>query len=293
MGNGGSKIWIISKFSSNNSSYTIKIDRRLFYEKYIYNEKNKKEKINKGGFLTKNIIGLMKYFLVFAIFIFISALLSLLIPNYSKEISNIFSMLFIIYSLIKYTRFIGVYSNRREIIILEKSIKKSNNSPLYEWIANDYGHNILMYKWLGGKQKKHVIDNLKNIKENILMDVGDNVYNYHLIKKYLDHQRKHNLLNIFWDKIIYTFMTVLLSVGLYINVDIFNWINNNLLSINTNNNMFGQFEMILRIFAVALMVIISFIFVYNEFTKEKRRLDLLTDIIDLIIFEKTKKMCKC
>src|SRR5690625_6573680 len=94
-------------------------------------KKNKKEKINKEGFLTKNIIGLMKYFLVFAIFIFISALLSLLIPNYSKEISNIFSMLFIIYSLIKYTRFIGVYSNRREIIILEKSIKKSNNSPLY------------------------------------------------------------------------------------------------------------------------------------------------------------------
>lgn len=240
--------------------------------------------------------GVTKCIMVFVLLLLISVVLSFIFPDKIKEISDIFAMLFVIYLLTIYFRLLPGFSNCREIKNLENKIEKNTyeNSKLtlYEWITNDHGHILAIYEWLRIDQDKCLIKNLTNIKNNIMLNVGDNVNDYHLLRKYLDYQRNNNLLNNLWKKILYAIIPLVLS-GLFINVDIFNWVNNNLFSVNNNADVFGTFEIIIRISAIVLFLLFSFLYIFGEFTKEKRRLDLLTEIIDLIILEKEILCCQC
>lgn len=238
--------------------------------------------LSKEGF--KNI--LRQLFYVFLLFCF-SILLMYWFRDYSESIAHIFTWILTIYILVVYFKFIPRFLNKREIISLEKRLHKVSNRSLYEWIAIDYIHDITIYNWLQDIEEKDIIKNLNTIKNRISTNVGDNINNYYLLKKYLEYHGKNNFMHSIW-KSIGPILTA--SIGsIILKVGLFDWLYNYILEDNLDYNFFEDIEFILGIMFLILSTLLIFYFIKSEFTKEKRRIDLLISIIEVIIEEKRTK----
>lgn len=107
------------------------------------------------------------------------------------------------------------------------------------------------------------------------------------MKKHLEYHSKHNFLNGIWK----TFGVVILGslTGTFAKLGILDQIYKVLAKGQQGSTVLKQIELIIQIGAMSLITLIAILFIKNELTVEKRRIDLLISVVDTIIKEKEAK----
>lgn len=238
-----------------------------------------KEKIV-GRVLIKKIF---KHLGITVAIIIITLILGILFPNNSESISGISSWILICYLMLGYFNIVFKLSEKREASSLKR---RSNNTrkDLYQWLANVSWDNVSIYELLKVEKQTDLISNLKKIKNVIRKQVGNNVYDYYLLKDYLEYHAKHNFLNTLRKTIGIVFLGALGTAFTKLRIidKIYQYIENG----RGDSGTLEQVEIIVQIGVMSLASIIVYLFIHNELTKEKRRIDLLKSIVDTIIKEK-------
>lgn len=225
-------------------------------------------------------------FYVILMFCF-SVLLTVWFPESSESIGSIFAWIISAYISVIYFRLLPDFLSRQEIRSLENRLKKENNISLYEWLGNLSVHDITLYSWLKAPQKGDIIINLRAVKEHISSNIGKEISDYYLIKKYLLYHGENNFMNSIWKSIV---PIILASFGgLLLKLGFLDRLYSYFTKTGGKSDFFEIIDNIIRIGVFALFFILILMFVRYEFTKEKRRIDLLTSIVDTIIEEKSEK----
>lgn len=235
-------------------------------------------------FIKENYVKFLKHLVLIVILFGISIYFILKFPKSTESIIGIFTWIIIVYIIMIYFYFAPIYMEKKEISSLESRLNKNSKRSLYEWLGNISFHDITIYKWLMEDEKKDIAVNLKNIKKGIISNVGDSISDYYLLKIYLEYHGKNNFLNSVWK----TGGTIFIGGlgGLLIKIGIVDQLYNAFTSEAIQTDVFRSTEIIVQIGVITLVLLIIVLFFRSEFTKEKRRIDLLSYIVDVIIKEK-------
>lgn len=237
--------------------------------------------------ITKRIKKALKFLGIIAIIIFFSVILGFIFPDNSKSIYGISSWIVICYIMLKYFDFAFRLSVEREISSLDLRANATKKN-LYQWLGNANWDDFSIYQWLKEEERADITSNLSAIKESIKTKVGNDIYDYYLLKNYLEYYGKHNFLNSVWK----TFGVVTFGglAGVFAKLGVLDEIYGMFKNSQKDSAILEQVELIIQAGVMLLITLITFIFVKNELTKEKRRIDLLTGIIDVIIKEEEEKV---
>lgn len=239
--------------------------------------------------ITDKIKKTLKHFGIIVTIIVISSILGMLLPNNRDSIYGIFSWILICYIMLGYFNIVFTLSDQKEISSLNR---KANNTKknLYQWLANVNWDEISIYQLLKEEEKNDITSNLKEIKKAIRIKVGNDIYDYYLLKNYLEYHGQHNFMNSVWK----TFGVVLFGglAGAFTKLGIIDQIYKLFAHEQKSSGALEQVEIIIQIGVMSLFTIIVFLFIKKELTKEKRRIDLLTSIVGTIIKEEEAKRKK-
>src|SRR5699024_1609727 len=125
-----------------------------------------------------------------ATLIALSSILGAIFQDNSESIYVIFSWIFVLYVMLNYFNIVFYLSNQRETSSLKRrrNIKKRN---LSQWLGEISYDDVSIHSWLESEESD-VVNNLKEIKRLIKEKVGDNIYDFYLLKSYLEYHSKNN-----------------------------------------------------------------------------------------------------
>ncbi|MGE8207829.1 hypothetical protein ACQKP0_25515 [Heyndrickxia sp. NPDC080065] len=230
--------------------------------------------------------GIVKF--LFGAFLIFSICIALIycFNKVSSTIVNIFSWFFTVYILLNYFKVADKYYERRREYRLEKEFNKNIDIKLYQWIGKSDLFEDSLYIWLRESAQKDISSNLKLIKKEIIKTVGESLYDYYLLKNYLEYYAKNNFLYKLW-KVI-TPSAIISAMGILIIKEVFNKFFRNVFfeSPKKSIKLGDQIELIVQGGALILIGVLVIIFIRSQLTKDKRILDLIIKVVDTIIKEK-------
>lgn len=236
---------------------------------------------------------IFKHIFYIGIIIVVSIILTLYYPENINPIVNMSGWIITGYIVILYLLFISNFNDKREIARLKNRLNKNTEKSLFEWLGNISFHDVTIYSWLKDESNNDIIDNLKKIKKKICEEVGDHPSDYLLLKTYLEYHGKNNFMNSVWKTVIVIFTGslggILLKFGI---IDSLNILVTNRVEETATIILPNTLEILEKIVRIGVWIIIFFgmaLYSKSEFTKEKRRIDLLINIVDIIIKEKKEK----
>lgn len=229
---------------------------------------------------------LVKEILFLIIGFFVCVGLALLFNPLSQIFLGIFLLISITWFTIKLL-LLGSWINH--ILDLQKLKKDQGNKSLllYQWLSKGDVDNKYFYEVFKGKEKNDLLANLREVKKILKIKIGHELSDYYLLKNYLEVHEKNNIL----DK----FSTILLSAAIGFCTAVLTKLGTTEYAINkVSNFIFGtgtyvSTETVSTILDICTYVLISLaliIYTMTEFTKEKRRIEMIKGIVDSIIIEK-------
>lgn len=233
--------------------------------------------------LKNTLISCCKVILVVILVFLIFLVLAILLPSYIDSLAGIFSWILSCFTIIVYLNFAQKFILKREIESIKKNMNKVPEINLFEWIGKEDSNEGSFYFWLDIPAEKDVYKNLSGIKNKIISKVGSNVYDYYLLKSFLDYHGKNNFFHGVW-RFINPIFFALLS-GVFIKLVAFDKVYL-YFSGSSSLNIARNIELIIQWGSLGLIIFVIVLFIRSIITKEKRRIDLLISIIDIIIMEK-------
>lgn len=230
----------------------------------------------------------LKKIFIFLIGFVFCIVLSVLFEGYSEVFISVFNLIFISYITMSFFSFAGREYDKREIKKLQKDTSSNTNKQLlYQFIGRSSVDHSFLFAVTKGKVKLDLLENLNEIKWKIKHKVGPNLNDYYLLKNYLIVYEKNNILDKFstlFIGLIIGILTGFLS-KLVTSEKVINSINGFIH--NTNTIAIPVTVSNILDFSVFIIVVTNmFIYILNEFTKEKRQIAVINAIIDSIIEEK-------
>ncbi|WP_397537857.1 hypothetical protein [Rummeliibacillus pycnus] len=222
--------------------------------------------------------------------LFLFLFFAILFPDLTKLLGNLYSIILMFYFLQWYFNISSKIINKKREKAFENEAAKNDNSKLYHWISKSELFEESFYEWLSKESCNSLTKNLKLLKSEIILSVGDNIFDYYIIKDYLVYYSKNNFLYKIWRLIVPVFTGVLGSLLLKI-LTVDKLLNYILQKQNqTQMNLPDKSIMILDISSTVTFGICIIIFIRSELTKNKRIIDLLINIVNIIIKEKEGKL---
>ncbi|KZE40244.1 hypothetical protein AV656_02970 [Bhargavaea cecembensis] len=190
------------------------------------------------------------------------------------------------WALIVYLAIGGLWGASKVSAITEKRTLENDygnkHKNLYYWLSDPDWEKSTIYGWLKEEKDISLTENLVSIKKTIIKNVGEDINDYYLLKGYLEFHAKNNILNNFQKVIgviilggISGFVT---QIGILENL--FNF------SVVKQPNSIEVVENIIQVASVTLIFTVTFLSIKHEFTKDKRKMDLLITIVNVIIKER-------
>ncbi len=218
-------------------------------------------------------------------------LLLLILEDYSAIIVKLYTTILILWFTIITLKLSSRMLMKQEVIFLKKSIYQRSNN-LYEWTGKSDIEKYFFYKLLNKPVKDNALDNLREIKDIFVMIIGNDKRDYQLLKKYFDVYEKNNITEkfstIFWGFLITVSTTALVKIGTSPPVVdkvfiFFSWEEGGKL------NSLRYLETILDISTFLFIIVLFIFFIISDFSRDKRRNELLKSVIELIIDEENEK----
>ncbi|MBO0962358.1 hypothetical protein J1P26_21885 [Neobacillus sp. MM2021_6] len=209
----------------------------------------------------------------------------------SIAIANTFSWSITAYCIFHYFKGANAYKNKQTKRKLENDITKEININLFQWVGQTDLFGESLYVWLRKCAQADIASNLKLIKQEIVESVGESIYDYYLLKDYLEYYAKNNFLYKLWTMLF----PILLSsfTGIIAKVTVWDNIFSYFLKKIPENDIktWEQIELIVQVGAITFIVLSLVIFIRSELTRDKRIIDLVIKVVDSIIKEReeTKK----
>lgn len=215
----------------------------------------------------------------------------LCIPSQSGSIAGVSSWVLTVYVVYNYFKGITSYRDKKRIEKLEKVFNKETKIKLFQWIAITDLFGDSLYSWLREDAQKDIASNLKKIKEEIIKSVGDSIFDYYLLKDYLEYYTKNNFLYKVW-KII---NPVIISsfTGFLIKIVVLDKLLGYFLkSTEGKIGLEDQIELIVGVSSTMLILSLVVIYIRSELIKDKRIIDIFIMIVDIIIKQKEKEQVR-
>jgi hypothetical protein len=179
---------------------------------------------------------------------------------------------------------------KQEAMFIKKS-KYQRLNNLFDWAGKSDIEKYFFYKLLNEPLKENALYNLREIKDIFIKIIGTDIKDYQLLKKYLEVYEKNNITEkfsaIFWGLLITLSTTVLAKmvtsppvVDRIINY--FSW------DEGGKSNSLKYFETMLDVSTFVFILVLFIFFIISDFSRDKRRNELLKSVIELII-EETEK----
>lgn len=208
-------------------------------------------------------------------------LVAILPAEYNGLISGFLAWVVLVYLAIGGLWVASIISALTEKRTLEND-NGNKHENLYYWMSDPDWEKLTIYGWLKEEKDINLTENLVNIKKTIIENVGEDINDYHLLRGYLEFHAKNNILNNF-QKVIG--VIILGGIGGFVT------------HLGIIEKLFDFFmvkepdrievvENIIQVASITLIVSVSFLSLKHEFTKDKRKLDLLITIVDVIIKER-------
>ncbi|XQY90658.1 hypothetical protein ACNRWW_14120 [Metabacillus sp. HB246100] len=172
-----------------------------------------------------------------------------------------------------------------------RRIKRANKIEkpidLFDWIASINSNEVFIYFLLRDKKGSpyDLISNLNDVKSSVLMVCDNKIENLKLLKIHFDNQNKYD----FSDKLILVPLSVLtatllpkiLTSGKFLDL-INNFFDKNIDYISLMSDYIYYFSIVLSYLALGLAG-------WNLLTKQKRRMNFISNIVGLCIDELDKE----
>ena len=225
---------------------------------------------------------------VLALLVTISIVLSLIFKEYQDLILKVFSLAFTTYFLIRIVRFATWINNRIEINELKSNLQNpvKEGISLYSWMGNSSIDYSFFYNILKDESIGDTLENLQKIKDNIINKIGEEKSDYYLLKSYLDAKERTSITEKFstW---FFGIIVALLTAGL--SKAVTSEKASSFMSKFLNNKDYFKIDnltIFIDILNFSLFFISLFIYLINEFYREKRKIELIKGVVDSIIYEK-------
>lgn len=169
--------------------------------------------------------------------------------------------------------------------------KKTPTTDLYLWTINDFSNNKLLFLLLKNKSKGNPIENLKLIKNNITLACSNNLINLYLLKSYFKYSEKNDqlakigeLMLVVLIGLITSFLNKIATTDSVIKKVI------NFFEISVNQEPIPILVDFLKYSTYFIIFVTLIAFFLEQFTKQKRRNQLIVEIVDICIKEKKKEI---
>ncbi|QOV10921.1 hypothetical protein [Viridibacillus arvi] len=162
-------------------------------------------------------------------------------------------------------------------------VKPRKQKNLYQWMSLEFDEKFL-FDLFHSKYATNELDNLREIKRVLKIRIGRNLSDYYLLKSYLEWNRKNSVLNnigLLTTTIVTSFITSFLTQGV-----LFNKIN---LLLIMDGKLAEKITSVLKYSSITIAILVIILVFYSEFTKNKRKLEFTSIIIDEIIREKEQR----
>jgi hypothetical protein len=167
---------------------------------------------------------------------------------------------------------------------LQKMIsKKKKDRSIFEWLGLGVYDEAYFGAVLKDEASDSTINNLRKAKEILREETKNELTNYYLLKEYLNIYAKYNLQNKLKTLFTGLFITGISGIGIH------SFNNSNLsndLFLNTNN---VNLDHILNILLWGFTLLIISIYIWDQLTKEKRRIELIRSLLEILIKEEEKR----
>lgn len=226
---------------------------------------------------------------VLFLLVVLAVLVSMLFFEYQTVIIKAFSVLFTVYFLTKLVRFFGIIEDKREIKQLEKLIQSPNTEPqsLYRWTGRGVLDYHFFYEILKVDSKSNTLENLREIKNSLMYSIGDNIYDYYLLKNYIEAKDRTSIgekARSIFVGIVIGLLTTLLSRGVtsdtatkFITTFVFD---------SEGLKGIDNISMVLDVINLIFFLIGIITYFISEMYREKRKIELIKGVIEVIITEK-------
>lgn len=230
---------------------------------------------------------LIKRIIILVALLFLVAFLSNLFKSYATLFSQLYISGLIFYILPKMTGYMSRVNDKKEEKKLSKGRKRNTSVTLYTWSSDSSIDDFYLFKLLRYPGNNDALKNMNKIREKIIDECGTELNNYHLLKSYLEIHEKNNLL----DKISVHMVSFIITIITAVSISI---LNSKKISAAIMNYIVGEseqtilqsLELLLSIGNVVMLVASIVVFILQESSKEKRRIELIRSIVDTIIEEK-------
>lgn len=185
------------------------------------------------------------------------------------------------------------FTDFRENIWLSKPYKRKKEKSLYRWSEGIDIDERFIYRILKERCNDNPIKNLNSIKKLINKECSGKISNPRLLKAYIDRSISLNILSRSWTVFIGVIIGIVTSAfsKLSSTKDFIQKVSNFI----NHANVEVKISFIIKIVNYAtwlLMVFMVLMYMWYLFTRDKNRLKLISNIIDVSILEKESKLDK-
>lgn len=238
---------------------------------------------SKLGSLFKFIFRWIIIFLVISLILFVS-IISHISSEVPISIASGIILVFLTYDILQFFFRLTLFMERRKY---SKPYKRAKSVSLYRWSEGIELEERIFFRILSEKSKEDPVKNLVSIKEKVDTLCSNDVIQLQLLKAYVERRLSNNLFenvkSIFWGVLASIITASFNKTNLL--EKFFQWLNNyfngSTIQFNTSS-----ISIIISYFIYFLIFFTLFMYASNILTRDKRRLKLIQQIIDISINEK-------